>query len=67
MKRIKAKGIEVVVYEPELKESRFYNSRVINNLGDFKRMSDVIVANRVTADINDVPDKIFTRDIFGSD
>lgn len=67
MKRIKAKGIEVVVFEPELKEEKFYNSRVIQDLDDFKRMSDVIVANRVTADISDVPDKIFTRDLFGSD
>jgi UDPglucose 6-dehydrogenase len=67
MKRIKAKGIEVVVFEPELKEEKFYNSRVIKDLNDFKRMSDVIVANRVTADISDVRDKIFTRDLFGSD
>jgi len=67
MKRIKAKGIEVIVFEPELKEPKFYNSRVINDLADFKRMSDVIVANRVTNDISDVMDKIFTRDLFGSD
>lgn len=67
MKRIKAKGIEVIVFEPELKEPKFYNSRVINDLADFKRMSDVIVANRVTNDISDVLDKIFTRDLFGSD
>lgn len=67
MKRIKAKGIEVVVYEPEMKEERFYNSRVINDLEQFKRMSDVIVANRITADIGDVKEKIYTRDLFGSD
>lgn len=67
MKRIKAKGIEVIVFEPELKEPKFYNSRVINDLDDFKRMSDVIVANRVTNEISDVLDKIFTRDLFGSD
>ena len=67
MKRIKAKGIEVVVYEPELKEAKFYNSRVVSNLDEFKRMSDVVVANRVTTEIADVKDKIFTRDIFGSD
>lgn len=67
MKRIKAKGIEVVVYEPELKEAKFYNSRVINNLAEFKRMSDVVVANRVTPDISDVMEKIYTRDLFGSD
>ena len=67
MKRIKAKGIEVVVYEPELKEEKFYNSRVINDLEQFKRMSDVIVANRVTTEITSVRDKIFTRDLFGND
>lgn len=67
MKRIKAKGIEVVVYEPELKESKFYNSRVVNNLDEFKQMSDVIVANRVTTEIANARDKIFTRDLFGSD
>jgi UDPglucose 6-dehydrogenase len=67
MKRIKAKGIEVIVYEPELKEPKFYNSRVINDLKDFKKMSDVIVANRVTTEIANVRDKIFTRDLFGSD
>ena len=67
MKRIKAKGIEVVVYEPELKEAKFYNSRVVSNLDEFKRMSDVVVANRVTTEIADVKDKIFTRDLFGSD
>ena len=67
MKRIKAKGIEVIVYEPELKEEKFYNSRVVNDLEQFKRMSDVIVANRVTAEITSVRDKIFTRDLFGSD
>jgi UDPglucose 6-dehydrogenase len=67
MKRIKAKGIEVVVYEPELKEPKFFNSLVLSDLDDFKEMSDVIVANRVTKEIADVRDKIFTRDLFGSD
>jgi len=67
MKRIKAKGIDVVVYEPELKEQKFFNSRVVNDLEQFKRMSDVIVANRVTAEISNVREKIFTRDLFGSD
>ncbi|WP_018878336.1 nucleotide sugar dehydrogenase [Thioalkalivibrio sp. ALE28] len=67
MKRIKAKGIEVVVYEPELPEDDFYRSRVIRDLDEFKRIADIIVANRITDDIRDQTDKIYTRDLFNSD
>jgi UDPglucose 6-dehydrogenase len=67
MKRIKAKGIPVIVYEPVLTEPEFYHSRVVNDLAEFKRLSDVIVANRVTDDLLDVVDKVFSRDLFGKD
>ncbi|MEY8213714.1 MAG: UDP-glucose 6-dehydrogenase, partial [Colwellia sp.] len=67
MKRIKAKGIEVVLFEPELKEDEFFHSKVIKNLEQFKEMSDVIVANRMTDVLSDVVSKVYTRDLFGSD
>ena len=67
MKRIKAKGIEVIVYEPVLTKAEFFHSKVVNDLAEFKRRSDVIVANRITDDIRDVADKIYSRDLFGKD
>jgi UDPglucose 6-dehydrogenase len=67
MKRIKGKGIEVIIYEPALKEAELYHSRVINDLHQFKQLADVIVANRITDDINDVSEKVYSRDLFGKD
>ncbi|MCK5169139.1 MAG: UDP-glucose 6-dehydrogenase, partial [Bacteroidales bacterium] len=67
MKRIKAKGIEVVIYEPVIKEDEFYHSKVIKDLNEFKKISSVIVSNRLSPDIEDVRDKVYTRDLYTRD
>lgn len=66
MKRIKAKNIEIIVYEPAMNETKFFNSRIINELVEFKHQSDIIVANRITDEIRDVSDKVYSRDLFGT-
>ena len=67
MKRLKAKGVEVIVYEPSLEEDFFFNSPILRDLDIFKQKSDVVVANRLSAEISDIHEKIYTRDLFGHD
>lgn len=67
MKRIKAKGIHVIVYEPEIKDTHFFNSPVMANLSEFKEAADIIVANRLSDDLADMQHKVYSRDIFGND
>ena len=67
MKRIKAKGIEVVIFEPTYDEEEFFQSKVFESIDQFKSISDLIISNRASSDLDDVAEKVFTRDLFGSD
>ena len=67
MKRLKSKGLKLIIYEPSYKEKTFFGSELINNLDSFKKKSEIIISNRFTKDLHDVKDKVFTRDIFNSD